>query len=43
MRKFLILGLLSIVLLNACSASEPNQELTEEQQSPEVVVYRSPT
>jgi hypothetical protein len=43
MRRFLIFGLLIAVLLSACSAPETNQELTEAEQSAEVVVYRSPT
>jgi uncharacterized lipoprotein YajG len=43
MRKILILGLLSVVLLSACAAPATDQELTEESQSPEVTVYRSPT
>ena len=43
MQKFLILGLLAIVLLSACAAPATDQELTEEGQSPVVTVYRPPT
>ena len=43
MQKFLILGLLAIVLLSACAAPVTDQELTEEGQSPVVTVYRPPT
>ena len=43
MQKFLILGLLAIVLLSACAAPAADQELTEEGQSPVVTVYKPPT
>ncbi len=43
MRKILIVGLLSMALLSACSTPATDQEMMEEVQSPEVIVYRSPT
>ena len=43
MQKFLILGLLAIVLLSACAAPATDQELTEEGQSSVVTVYKPPT
>ena len=43
MKKFLVLGLLAVVLLSACAASTTDQELTVEEQSPLVTVYKSPT
>jgi uncharacterized lipoprotein len=43
MQKFLILGLLAIVLLSGCDASATDQELIEDEQSPVVTVYKSPT
>ena len=43
MRKFLLFSLLAAVLLSACAAQATDQELTEEKQSPEITVYKSPT
>jgi uncharacterized lipoprotein len=43
MQKFLILGLLAIVLLSACAAPATDQQVSDEGQSPLVTVYRSPT
>lgn len=43
MKKFLVLGLLAVVLLSACAASTTDQELVEAEQYPAVTVYKSPT
>ena len=43
MKKILILGLLAVVLLSACAGSTTDQEISVEEQSPLVTVYRSPT
>jgi hypothetical protein len=43
MKKFLILGLLAVVLLSACAGSTSDPEITDEEQFPLVTVYRSPT
>ena len=42
MKKFLILGLLLIVVLGGCAPAK-DQEISEEQESPLVTIYRSPT
>jgi hypothetical protein len=43
MQKTFILGLFAIILLSSCAAPATEQVLTEEEQSPVVTVYRSPT
>jgi hypothetical protein len=43
MKKFLKLGLLTIVLLSACASPSTNTEVIEEGQSPLVTVYKPPT
>ena len=43
MQKFLVLGLLAIVLLSACAAPAADQQVSDEGQSPLVTVYRPPT
>lgn len=43
MKKFLVLGLLAVVLLGACAVPASDQELVEAEQYPAVTVYKSPT
>jgi uncharacterized lipoprotein len=43
MKRFLILGLLAVVLLSACAPSTTNQQVPDEGGSTLVTVYRSPT
>ena len=43
MKKFLVLGLLAVVLLSACAAPASDHELVEAEQYPSVTVYKSPT
>jgi PBP1b-binding outer membrane lipoprotein LpoB len=43
MQKILVLGLLVAVLLSACAAPAANQQVSDEEQSLVVSVYRSPT
>jgi hypothetical protein len=43
MQRFLITGLLVVVLLSACTAQANELQKTEEGQSRVVTVYKSPT
>ena len=43
MKKFLMLGLLAVLLLGACTGEGNDQQAIEEEQSSLVTVYRSPT
>lgn len=44
MKKFFLLGLISIIVLSGCAAPAKDQEISsEEGGSPLVTVYRSPT
>ena len=43
MQKVLILGLLILIVLSACSPAQNEQHAQEEGQSPLVTIYRSPT
>jgi uncharacterized lipoprotein len=43
MLRYLIVGLLAIILLSACAAQITYQQVTGEGQSMLITVYRSPT
>ena len=43
MQKILVLGLLAALLLSACAAPAADQQVSDEEQSLVVSVYRSPT
>jgi hypothetical protein len=43
MQRFLILVLLAVVVLSACTAKSNDQLVTDEGQSSVVTVYKSPT
>ena len=43
MQKILIVGLLAILLLSACAAPADDQQTSDEDGSPVVTVYKSPT
>jgi uncharacterized lipoprotein YajG len=43
MQKILVFGLLAVVLLSACAAPAADQQVTDEEGSPIITVYKSPT
>jgi uncharacterized lipoprotein len=43
MQKVIILGLLVVVLLSACTASPSDEQVSSEEQTPLITLYRSPT